>query len=81
MATPIPVFRNGSWIQYELPRTGIELWSQGLKLQVASLYASCISKGYSKEKSSVLAESYANKQLYKVTYQKEIEDTLKDLMV
>lgn len=77
----IPVFRNGTWVHYELPTTGIELWNQGLKLQVASVYATCLGKGYSKQKSSVFAECYANKQLYGLTYDKVIEETLTNLMV
>lgn len=81
MVGSIPVFRNGTWIQYELPKVGLEMWSQHLKLQVASLYASSIIKGYSEEKSSVLAECYANKQLYKVQYAKDLEETLKGLLV
>lgn len=76
----IPVFRSGKWIVYEAP-TDIPLWSKSLKLQVASVYASFLSKGFSKEKSSVLAECYANKQLYGVTYSKEIETQLQSLFV
>ncbi len=81
MAVSIPVFRNGRWIEYELPKAGLEMWSNALKLQVASLYASCIIKGYSEEKSSVLAECYANKQLYKVQYPTNLEDSLKSLLL
>lgn len=77
----LPVFRKGTWIQYEVPSTGVEMWSQGLKLQVASVYASFISKGVSKEKSSVFAECYANKQLYGVTYNKDIETALQSILV
>jgi hypothetical protein len=81
MDSCIPVFRNGMWIQYQLPKVGLEMWSNHLKLQVASLYASSIVKGNSKEKSSVLAECYANKQLYKVQYPKELEESLQELLV
>lgn len=76
----VPVFRNGKWISYEIP-SETAMWSQSLKLQVASVYASLINKGLSKEKSSVLAECYANKQLYGVTYSKEIEAQLQSIIV
>jgi hypothetical protein len=77
----LPVFRKGAWISYDPPSTGLEMWGPHLKLQVAAVYASCITKGYSKEKSSVFAECYANKQLYNVTYRKEIEDVLLSILV
>ncbi len=77
----IPVFRKGTWIHYEVPEAGTALWSQSLKLQVASLYASAVAKGFSKEKSSVLAECYANKEVYGVTYNQSIENCLKELFV
>ena len=77
----IPVFRKGQWIQYSPPTTGIQIWSQGLLLQVASIYATAITKGFSPEKSNVLAECYANKQLYGVEYNKQIEETLKSFLL
>lgn len=77
----IPVFRKGAWIHYEVPEAGTALWSQSLKLQIASVYASCITKGYSKEKSIVLAECFANKEIYGVTYNTSIEQCLKELFV
>lgn len=77
----LPVFRKGIWIHYEVPSTGVDIWSPSLKLQVAAVYASFISKGVSKEKSSVFAECYANKQLYGVTYNKDIETTLQSILV
>ena len=76
----IPVFRNGTWILYNVPET-TPLWSQALKLQAASVYASFISKGFSKEKSSVFTECFVNKQLYGVTYSKEIESELQKVLV
>jgi hypothetical protein len=77
----IPIFRKGVWIHYEVPEAGTALWSQSLKHQVASVYASCITKGYSKEKSTVLAECFANKEIYGVTYNTSIEQCLKELLV
>ncbi len=77
----IPVFRKGQWIHYTPPATGLQLWSQALLLQVASVYATAVTKGISLEQSCVLAECYANKQLYGVTYMKTIEDKLQSLLV
>lgn len=77
----IPVFRKGSWIHYDVPESGTALWSQSVKLQVASVYATAITKGYSKEKSTVLAESFAHKALYGVTYNSTIEQCLQEMLV
>lgn len=77
----IPVFRKGQWIHYEVPETGTALWSQSLKLKVASVYATAITKGYSKETASVIAECFANKELYDVTYSSNIESSLKECFV
>ena len=77
----IPVFRKGQWIHYTPPSAGIQLWSQSLLLQVASVYATAISKGIDPGKSSVLAECYANKQLYGVDYNPQIEASLKSLLI
>ena len=77
----IPVFRNGTWVQFDVPDAGTSIWSKSLTLQAASLYASAITKGHSKEKSLVLAECYGNKQLYGVTYSKQIETELQNLFV
>lgn len=77
----IPVFRKGQWIHYEVPETGTALWSQSVKLKTASLYATAISKGYSKDTSSALAECFANKELYGVIYSSNIESILKDMLV
>lgn len=77
----IPVYRNGTWIQFDIPDTGTSIWTTSLKLQAASLYATAITKGHSKEKSLVLAECFANKQLYGVTYIKQIEQELQTLFV
>lgn len=77
----IPVYRKGTWISYTVPEDGTALWSQSLKLKTASLYATAISKGFSHETSIVLAECYANKELYGVTYNSNIEETLKSFFV
>lgn len=71
----IPVFRNGQWISYAVPE-GTVLWSNSLKLKTASVYGTLISMGYSTETSSVIAECFANKELYGVTYSSQIEATL-----
>ena len=77
----IPVFRNGTWIHYEIPDTGSSIWSTSIKLKAASVYATAITKGFSKEKSLVLTECCINKLLYGVTYMKQIEDELQSLIV
>jgi hypothetical protein len=77
----IPVYRKGSWIHYTLPDSGIALWSQSLKLQAASIYASAIVKGYSPDTSHILAESYVTKKIYGVQYNPTIERYLEKLCV
>lgn len=77
----IPVYRNGSWIHYTLPESGIALWSQSLKLQAASLYASAIGKGYSSEMSHVFAECFVQKQLYGVRYNPSLETCLEQFCI
>ena len=77
----IPVFRNGTWIHYEIPETGTSIWTNSLKLKAASFYASAITKGFSKQKSLVLTECCINKLLYGVTYTKQIEQEIQSLHV
>lgn len=77
----IPVFSKGQWITYTPPSSGTQLWTPRLTLQVASVYAAFVSKGISTEKSSVLAECYANKQLYGVQYNVQTEEFLKSILV
>jgi hypothetical protein len=77
----IPVFRNGTWIHYEIPETGTSIWTNSLKFKAASVYATAITKGFSKEKSLVLTECCINKLLYGVTYTKQIEEEIKSLYV
>jgi hypothetical protein len=72
----IPVFRKGRWISYAVPEDGVALWSNSLRLKVASVYATLISNGYSTETSTVIAECFANKELYGVKYSSQIETTL-----
>jgi hypothetical protein len=64
-----------------MPESGIALWSQSLKFQAASLYATAITKGFSKETSTILAEVFVNKELYGVTYNQSLESALKSLFV
>jgi hypothetical protein len=77
----IPVYRNGTWIHYEIPETGTSIWSTSMKLKAASFYASALTKGFSKERSVVLTECCINKLLYGVTYSKQIEQELQSLLV
>jgi hypothetical protein len=77
----LPVFRQGKWIQYDVPETGTSIWTTRQKLQAASVYATAICKGFSPEKSLVLAECFMNKQLYRVTYSKQLERELQSLFV
>ena len=78
----IPVFRNGVWISYLVPTDLERYWSHKLKLQAASVYATAITKGYSKQESASLAEAWVNKQLYEgLTYGTQLEDKLKSFLV
>ena len=77
----IPVFRKCTWIHYDVPEAGTSLWSQSLKLKAASVYATAITKGYSKEKSIVLTECFVNKELYGVRYTPTLEQCLKEFQV
>ena len=78
----IPVYRKGSWIHYEIPSEVRHIWSQGLKLQAASVYASAVQQGHSPLLSCTLAECYVNKELYEgLCYDKKIEGMLKGLLV
>ncbi len=78
----IPVFRNGVWIHYLVPADMERYWTQRLKLQAASVYATAMTKGYSKEESSTFAEAWVNKQLYEgLTYGTQIETALKSFLL
>jgi hypothetical protein len=77
----LPVYRNGAWIHYTLPETGIQLWSQSQKLKAASVYATARTQGHSKETSAILAECFVNKELYGVAYSPAIEKHLEQLVV
>ena len=77
----IPVFRKGAWVSYMIPEDGTSLWSQSLKLKVASVYATLISIGYSNETSTIIAESFANKELYGVKYSSNIETILMKVLI
>jgi hypothetical protein len=81
MTTPVSVYRNGTWIHYDVSETATSIWTESLKLRVASVYATAITKGISKQRSIVLAECYANKVLYGVTYTSQIEEELKLLLI
>lgn len=75
------MYRKGKWIHYEVPESGIALWSPALKLQAASVYATAITKGFSKETSGILAEVFVNKQLYGVAYKESLETALHSLFI
>lgn len=77
----IPVYRNGTWITYEIPTTETSIWTKRIQLKAASFFASAITKGISKEQSIVLTECFMNKEIYGVTYNKEIEQTIQSLLV
>jgi hypothetical protein len=77
----LSVFRKGNWIQYDVPETGTSIWTTRQKLQAASVYATAICNGFSQERSVVLAECFMNKQLYGVTYSKQLEKELQSLLV
>lgn len=77
----IPVFRKGVWISYTVPETNRNFWSQSLKLKTASVYATAITCGHSQELSTIFAECFANKELYGVKYNSQIESALQELFV
>jgi hypothetical protein len=78
----IPVFRNGRWIAYSIPSDGQLYWNTNVQFQAASLYATALSKGHTPSQSAILAEMFANKQLYPgIQYSKSIESQLDSLFV
>jgi len=78
----ISVYRKGSWIQYEVPVEVRHIWSQGLKLQAASVYATALVQGHSPSLSCSLAEAWVNIELYQgLCYDKKMEGMLKGLLV
>jgi len=78
----IPVFQKGNWVLYTVPSEVETLWSNSLRFKVASFYATALEKGYNPDFSAMLAECYANKQLYKgLQYSKEIETTFETFYV
>ena len=77
----ILVFRKGIWISYKVPHASATIWSQSLKLQAASIYATAISQGHSHETSTVFAECFVNKELFGVTYNPKIESALEGFLV
>ena len=78
----IPVFRKGTWVVYTVPSDMLTVWSKSLQLKVASVYATALEKGYNPDTSAILAECYANKELYNgIQYSKEIEFRLESFRV
>ena len=77
----IPVYRNGTWIQYDVPEGATSIWTKTQQLKAASFYASAVTKGFPKERSLVLTECFINKEMYGVTYSKEIEQSIQSLFV
>ena len=73
----IPVFRNGTWIQYPLPVQIDTLWSQSHQFRAASMYATALSQGVSPKESARLAECFVNKEVYpELQYSRQIERRL-----
>jgi hypothetical protein len=81
MSRTLPVYRNGTWIQYPLPPCIDPLWSKSNLFQAASFYATALSKGFPPSESAVLAECYVHKQVYAdLQYSKQIERKLASLV-
>ncbi len=75
----VPVFRNGAWISYPVPKgTG---WTPQQTLRAASVYATALTKGHPPHTSAVLAECALNKDIYGVSYSPTIEAHLKEFEV
>jgi len=75
----VPVFRNGSWSSYPVPKGSG--WTPQQTLRAASVYATALTKGHPPHLCSVLAECALNKELYGVTYGPTIEAHLKEFQV
>lgn len=78
----LPVFQNGSWISYPLPKQIDPLWSQSHLFKAAAVYASALSLGFSTHESAVLAECAVYKEVFpELEYPKQIERKLQRLRV
>ena len=77
----IPVFRNGTWIEYEPPREVPSGWQPFHSYQAASLYATAHTLGYSATVSASLAEMYIFKQIFEgIEYERKMEADLQSLL-
>lgn len=77
----LPVFQNGTWITYPLPKPVDALWSQSNIFQAASFYAAALSQGYEPNESAILAEAYIHKKVYNgLQYHDSLENKLKSIM-
>lgn len=78
----IPVYRQGKWILYVLPKDGECFWNANQKLQAASFYATAVSKGLQPSHSATLTECYINKQVYPgLQYNETLEKQIQSLLV
>lgn len=81
MESRIPVFRNGSWIEYTVPQPLDAMWSQKHIMRAASFYATAIHQGCSTKEAATLAELFINKEVYEgLGYDKRYESKLKQIM-
>ena len=77
----IPVFRNGTWIDYEPPRELPSGWQPSHSYQAASLFATALAKGYSPTAAASLAEMYIFKQIFEgIVYDTKFEGQLQSVL-
>lgn len=75
----IPVFSNGTWIQYPVPPS--TLWPVSYQRKAASAYAKALRLGYKAHESAILVECFVNKLVYPgLEYNKKIESDLLRIM-
>jgi hypothetical protein len=78
----LPVFRQGKWIQYSIPKDGDLFWNANQKFQAASFYATAVTKGFHPSQSAVLTECYINKMVYPgLQYNETLEKQIQSLLV
>lgn len=76
----IPIFRNGTWIEYEPPRELPSGWQPAHSYIAASVFATARAKGYSPTAAASLAEMYVFKQIFEgIVYDRIFESQLQEL--
>jgi hypothetical protein len=77
----IPVFRKGTWIEYEPPREVPSGWQSFHSYQAASIFATAHALGYSVKASASLAEICIFKQIFEgIVYDSKLEAQLQAVL-